>query len=209
MLVAVNAIGVGVVSYTSPVEITLVKVPCAGVVPPIVQLFIVLAAVGLIVNAPTGDIATVPVPVGLIATAKLAGLNVTAPVAVNVVNAPVLAVPEPIEPGAANVAPFNDEAFKFATLVVDATVNGAVPVAIVDVIVVNLPVEAVVAPIVAPSIVPPLITGVANGVVPAPIVLMVDVSCVKFVSSCDNGIDPVAVANVFVIVIGRAIYCPL
>jgi hypothetical protein len=35
---------------------------------------------------------------------------------------------------------------KFATAVVDATVNGAVPVGIVDVTVVNLPVDAVVPP---------------------------------------------------------------
>jgi hypothetical protein len=48
-----------------------------------------------------------------------------------VVNAPVLAVPDPIAPGAANVAPFRLLAFRLATLVVEATVNGAVPVATV------------------------------------------------------------------------------
>jgi hypothetical protein len=49
-----------------------------------------------------------------------------------VVNAPVPAVPLPIAPGAANVAPPRDEAFRLATLVVDVTVNGAVPIATVD-----------------------------------------------------------------------------
>ena len=61
-------------------------------------------------------------------------------------NAPLLAVVPPIAPGAANVAPFKLAAFKLATLVVDATVNGAVPVAIVEVTVVKRPVDAVVAP---------------------------------------------------------------
>jgi hypothetical protein len=69
-----------------------------------------------------------------------------------VVNAPVDAVPLPMAPGAAKVAPFKLEAFKLATFVVDATVKGAVPVASVEVIapvaetVVNAPVLAVVAP---------------------------------------------------------------
>ena len=51
------------------------------------------------------------------------------PDAETVVNAPVLAEPDPIAPGEAKVAPFNEDAFKFATLVVEETVNGAVPVA--------------------------------------------------------------------------------
>ena len=67
--------------------------------------------------------------------------------ALNVVKAPVLAVPLPIAPGAANVAPPNELAFKLATTVVEATVNGAVPVAMVDSIVVNFPVLGAVAPI--------------------------------------------------------------
>lgn len=49
------------------------------------------------------------------------------------VKAPVDAMPLPIAPGAANVAPPRLLAFKLATLVVDVTVRGAVPVAIVDV----------------------------------------------------------------------------
>jgi hypothetical protein len=57
---------------------------------------------------------------------------VIAPVAVSVVNAPVDAVPPPIAPGAAKVAPLRLEAFRLATLVVLVTVNGAVPIATVD-----------------------------------------------------------------------------
>jgi hypothetical protein len=50
----------------------------------------------------------------------------------NVVNAPDAAVVPPIAPGLAKVAPLKEEAFKLATLVVEVTDNGAVPVAIVD-----------------------------------------------------------------------------
>ena len=90
-----------------------------------------------------------PVPVGLIATLALAGDKVTVLLAVKVVNDPEPGVVLPIEPGAANVAPPNNDAFRLATTVVEATVNGAVPVARVDVmtplaeIVVNAPVLAV------------------------------------------------------------------
>ena len=72
-----------------------------------------------------------------------------------VVKAPVLGVVLPIGPGEANVAPFRVAEFRFATFVVDATENGAVPVARVEVIcpvaliVVKAPVLAVPAPIVA------------------------------------------------------------
>ena len=59
---------------------------------------------------------------------------VDAPEEVRVVNAPVEGVPDPIGPGAAKVAPFKDEALRFATLVVEAMTNGAVPVDTVDVI---------------------------------------------------------------------------
>lgn len=67
-------------------------------------------------------------------------------VSVIVVNLAVPGVVLPIAPGAAKVAPFKDEALKFATFVVLVTVNGAVPVACVLVTVVNRPVVAVVAP---------------------------------------------------------------
>jgi hypothetical protein len=60
-------------------------------------LLIVLAAVGLIVNAPAGLIVTVPVPVGLIATLADAGLNVTVLVDVIVVNRPAAAVVTPMD----------------------------------------------------------------------------------------------------------------
>ena len=42
-----------------------------------------------------------------------------------VVNAPELAVVDPIGPGIANVFPFNKLAFKLATLVVEVITNGA------------------------------------------------------------------------------------
>jgi hypothetical protein len=51
-----------------------------------------------------------------------------------VVNAPVLAVVDPIALGEAKVAPCNEDAFKFGTLVVELMTKGAVPVATVDVI---------------------------------------------------------------------------
>jgi len=74
-----------------------VKAPVLAVVAPMDALLIVLAAVGLIVNAPAGLIVTVPVPVGLIATFAEAGLNVTVPVAVIVVNRPAAAVVTPMD----------------------------------------------------------------------------------------------------------------
>jgi hypothetical protein len=146
-------------------------------------LLIVEAAVGLIVRAPAGDIATVPVPVGDnvtvwldVVTDMLPNIDVEAPavpsvrvpageivtvlvpvgdmavfkfepLTVNCVNVADDAVVPPIAPGDPKVAPFKDEAFKFVTLVVDATTKGAVPVVAVLVIVVNLPVDAVVPPI--------------------------------------------------------------
>ena len=58
---------------------------------------------------------------------------VEAPLLVRVLKAPVLAVPLPIGPGAAKVAPLSELAFKLATLVVEATTNGAVPVETVEV----------------------------------------------------------------------------
>lgn len=50
------------------------------------------------------------------------------------VNVACAGVVSPIVPGAANVAPLSELAFKLATFVVEATTNGAVPVANVDVI---------------------------------------------------------------------------
>jgi hypothetical protein len=56
------------------------------------------------------------------------------PEEVREVKVPAPAVPPPIAPGAAKVAPLRDDAFRLATFVVDATENGAVPVGNVDVI---------------------------------------------------------------------------
>ena len=82
----------------------------AAVVAPIAVLSIVLAAVGFTVSAPTGEIVTVPVPIGEIATAADAGESVTAPDAPSVVKAPNPAVVPPMAPGDANVAPLSVEA---------------------------------------------------------------------------------------------------
>ena len=56
------------------------------------------------------------------------------PVVVTEVKLPAAGVVPPIVPGDANVVPFNDDAFKLGTFVVDAITNGAVPVATVLVI---------------------------------------------------------------------------
>ena len=53
--------------------------------------------------------------------------------AFTVVNAPVERVVEPMGPGAAKVAPPSKLAFKLPTTVVEVTVRGAVPVAIVEI----------------------------------------------------------------------------
>lgn len=105
------------------VSVLLIKVVPKIVVEPLIAFVppatpIVLAAV---VPVPKVLVKEVPVPI------------VEAPDEVKVVNAPVDGVPEPIAPGAAKVAPFKEEALRFATLVVDAITNGAVPVASVEV----------------------------------------------------------------------------
>jgi hypothetical protein len=51
---------------------------------------------------------------------------------VRAVKVPAAGVPPPIVPGAAKVAPLSDDAFKFATFVVEETTKGAVPVEIVE-----------------------------------------------------------------------------
>ena len=73
-----------------------VNAPVLRVDAPMLVLLIVLAAAGLIVNAPAGLIVTVPVPLGLIVTLALAGLNPTVELASSVVNAPVDRVVDPI-----------------------------------------------------------------------------------------------------------------
>ena len=71
----------------------------------------------------------VPIPTFPLLVAKLAPV-----VLLKVVNAPVDAVPDPMAPGAANVAPLSELALRLATLVVEETINGAVPLASVLVI---------------------------------------------------------------------------
>lgn len=77
---------------------------------------------------------TVVVEATTMGGAPVTSVDVNCPLALMVVNAPVPGVPLPIGPGAANVAPASDDAFKFGTLVVLAITNGAVPVASVEVI---------------------------------------------------------------------------
>jgi len=84
------------VNVVAPFDVNDVNAPVDRVLAPMLVLLIVLAAVGLIVNAPAGLIVTVPVPVGLIVTLALAGLNPTVELASRVVNAPVERVVDPI-----------------------------------------------------------------------------------------------------------------
>lgn len=60
-------------------------------------------------------------------------VDVIAPVAEMVVKAAAAGVVPPIAPGAAKVALFRDEAFKFGMLVVLAIISGGVPVETVEV----------------------------------------------------------------------------
>lgn len=85
---------------TAPLAPNAVNDPAAAVLWPIEVLLMVLAAVGLTVSAPAGEIVTVPVPVGEITTAALAGERVTAPDAPNVVKLPVpmKVLPTPLTP---------------------------------------------------------------------------------------------------------------
>ena len=209
-----------------------VNFPVEAVVAPTDMLLIVPAVAGLMV--------TVPVPVGERTSLAFAGDNVTVLEAVSVVNAPVFGVVAPtvpfkgpakavlavivvpviaagvvppIAPGAANVAPFREEALRFATFVVEVIENGAVPVAKVLVIwplklpVVNAPVFGVVAPTVpfkgpAKAVLAVIVVPViAAGVVPpnAPgdaIVAPFNEEALRFatfvVEATENGAVPVA-----------------
>lgn len=115
-----------VLRVIAPVAVIEVKVAAAAVVPPIAMLLIVPKVPELIV--------IVPAPVVVYDWLFVVVLAVITPVAVKVVNEPVLGVVDPIGPGEAKVAPLRLEAFKLATLVVLATTKGAVPVETVDVI---------------------------------------------------------------------------
>jgi hypothetical protein len=72
-----------------------------------------------------------PLPKVLVSDAPVPMVEL--PLDVSVVNAPDPGVVLPIGPGAAKVAPFRELALRLATLVVEATTNGAVPVARVEV----------------------------------------------------------------------------
>lgn len=78
-----------------------------------------------VLNNPADELRTTP--------SVVSPASVTEVLAVTVVKVPAAAVPPPIAPGAAKVAPFKEEAFRLATLVVEATTKGAVPVARVEV----------------------------------------------------------------------------
>ena len=62
---------------------------------------------------------------------RVTELSVAAPLALRVVNAPVLGVVAPIAPGLAQVLPSSCETLRFPTTVVEVTTRGAVPVAMV------------------------------------------------------------------------------
>lgn len=109
---------------------SVVKAPVDGVPPPIAPGFANVAPARL----DAFKFATFVVEATVNGAVPVARVLVIAPVALTVVNDPAAGVPLPIAAGAANVAPFNNAAFRFATFVVDATVNGAVPVARVLVI---------------------------------------------------------------------------
>lgn len=79
-----------------------------------------------VVNDPAA--AAVPPIAGGDARYVLNPVPLTVEEADKVVNAPVLALVPPIAPGEAKVAPFKLDAFRLGTFVVEATVNGAVPV---------------------------------------------------------------------------------
>lgn len=107
---------------------------------------------------PEADIVVAATVLGVVApTVPLCGP--TKPVlAVMVVPVIKPGVVPPIVPGAAKVVPLSVEAFKLATLVVEATENGAVPVTNVDVI---WPVADMVVAATDPATVPPMAPGEA------------------------------------------------
>lgn len=116
-------------------------------------------------DAPKVLAALVPVPNVFVREAPVPIVEL--PEEESVVKAPDEGVVEPIGPGDAKVAPFNDEAFKLATFVVEAMTSGAVPVASVEVICPEALI--VVIPESAPALmIKPLIVLVAVGAVIAP-----------------------------------------
>jgi hypothetical protein len=145
-----------------PIVVADVPVELIKVVPLPPEFPMVLLAVAPV---PKVLVAVAPAPKELVREAPVP--MVLLPLLVKVVKAPVEGV-VPIAPGLAKVAPFKDEAFKFATLVVEATTKGAVLVATVEV---NCPlILAVVIPLKAPEfIINPLIVLVVVAPVMAPL----------------------------------------
>lgn len=86
-------------------------------------------------------------------------MAVISPLALIVVKAPVLGVPEPMAPGDAKVAPLKLEALRLATLVVEAITKGAVPVDKVEVI---WPLALMVVKAPVDGVPPPIAPGAAN-----------------------------------------------
>jgi hypothetical protein len=133
------------VSKPAEVIVPVLVVPIS----PVVEMVILVARSLPLTAAKTGKpdafpcSTVVPVPanvpnnpllVFVTTPAVLRPLSVIDDVPVKAVNVPAAAVPPPIAPGAEKVNPLSDEAFRFATFVVDDTTNGAVPVLIVEVI---------------------------------------------------------------------------
>lgn len=141
------------------VALRAVKAPEPGVPPPI--------APGAAKVAPPKEeafkFATLVVEATVNGAVPVACVLVITPVALKVVNAPAAGVPPPMAPGAANVAPLNVDAFRFATLVVEATENGAVPVTNVLVI---CPVAEMVVKAEVPGVPPPIAPGLAKVALP-------------------------------------------
>jgi succinate-acetate transporter protein len=206
---------------TSVLAVAVVKVPAEAVVVPI--------APGDANVAPLNELAfkfatfvleltiSGAVPVDTVLTSVLA---------VAVVKVPAAAVVLPIAPGDANVAPLNELAFKFATLVVELTISGAVPVATVlvnefAVAVVNVPAAAVVLPIapgdanVAPfkelafKLATLVVELIVNGAVPVAIVLVNELDVVVVpTNNCFAMAAPPAVVNVppFVALVASTVF---
>ena len=180
--------------FTEVFDDSAVKLPASGVVTPIDVLLIVDAAVGLTVKAPTGLIATVPVPVGdrvIVWLDEIADkLPNSVVVAANVPNVKVpagLTVTVPVPVG--EIATLALAGDKVTVLLADNVVNAPAaatvppiaggdakyvlnptPVTVLLALnVVNAPVPAAVAPIFIPLILPVVAEVIV--IVPAPVVV--------------------------------------
>ena len=197
-------------------ETVLLVVPFIDVVDPIIRFFAIAAPPAKVHDPPEELLeASVVFPIArepdestrapvLELDEAVVLLKVTIPEAAIV----VAAVPDPMAPGFAKVFPLSKDAFKLATFVVDATVNGAVPVARVLVMtpeadtVVKVPVDGVVPPM-APgeANVLPLskdafklatfvVDEIVNGAVPVDTVLVITPDAEIVVKADDPGVVP-------------------